>query len=103
MSTQIRIRARVRNGLTEVTVLLPHPMETGLRRNAAGEPVPAHFITGVKATIDGRTVFDARLSMAVSQDPLLTFRCRGAEAGAPIVVTWKDSSGDSRTDQSFVG
>jgi sulfur-oxidizing protein SoxZ len=99
----IRIRARLRDGLTEVHVLMPHPMETGFRREAADQPVAAaHYITDMRVSVAGRDVLAARLSVAVSADPLLTFRFRNAQAGDRIAVTWTDNLGGQRTDESLI-
>jgi sulfur-oxidizing protein SoxZ len=100
MSDPIRIRARKRNDVTEVTVLMPHPMETGLRVAASGSPVPAHFITNVDVWAGERKVFGARFGIAVSRDPLLTFRFRGGAVGDPIRVIWRDNRGEQRTGEA---
>jgi sulfur-oxidizing protein SoxZ len=99
----IRIRARCVNGLTEAAVLMPHPMETGLRHGDGGATLPAHFITEVRVSVKGRTVLEARMSIAVSQDPLLRFRFRGAHAGDPITASWTDNLGQRRSDESLIG
>jgi sulfur-oxidizing protein SoxZ len=36
MGDPMRIRAQVKDGLTDVRVLMSHPMETGLRKDSAG-------------------------------------------------------------------
>ena len=103
MTTQpIRIRARWRQGITEVQVLMPHPMETGLRVDEAGERVPLHHITDVTVTLGPRTVFAARMGFAVSRDPLLTFRFSGAEVGQRLRVAWTDSRGAARADEASI-
>lgn len=102
MGTPIRIRARVVQGHTEVTLLMPHPMETGMRKDDSGAFVPAHFITDVQVVAAGRVVLQARLSQAVSQDPLLSFRYRGGQPGDRLLVRWTDSRGDTRSDETSV-
>jgi sulfur-oxidizing protein SoxZ len=102
MTEPIRIRARALGGHTEVTMLMPHPMETGMRKNDAGEFVPAHFITDVLVTAAGRVVLQARLSQAVSRDPLLSFRYRGGAPGDALQVRWTDSRGEQRSDRVHV-
>ena len=102
MTLPIRIRTRTKDGVTEVQILMPHPMESGFRQDAGGALVPAHHITDVVVSIDERTVFAARMSVAVSQDPLLSFRCRGAEPGQTLRVRWTDSHGEARVDQIFI-
>jgi sulfur-oxidizing protein SoxZ len=102
MADPIRIRARSKGDLTEVLVLMPHPMETGLRQDHSGALVQAHYITDVRVATEGRTVLDARMSIAVSQDPLLSFRFRGGRAGDRISVTWTDNKGEKRTDETRI-
>jgi sulfur-oxidizing protein SoxZ len=103
MSQQpIRIRARLSGGVADVQILMPHPMETGMRQDEAGQLVPAHHITDVVVTLAERTVFSARMSIAVSRDPLLGFRVAGARAGQALRVAWTDSQGQSRSDQTVI-
>ena len=102
MPKPIRIRARVRNGITDVMILMPHPMETGLRQDESGTTKPAHFITRMKVTVAERTVFSARMSFAVAQDPLLNFRFSGAIAGERLRVAWTDNQGEVRVDEALI-
>ncbi len=102
MAEPIRIRARLRDGTVEMTVLMPHPMESGLRKDSAGGFYPAHYITDVTVTVADRTVLKASMSIAVSQDPLLSFRFRGASVGDSVVVSWTDNLGERRSDRGVV-
>ncbi len=102
MAEPSRIRAQVKDGVTEVHVLMIHPMETGFRKDDAGNVVPAHYITDVEISLAGRLVLSATLSRAVAEDPLLYFRIRGGRAGDKIVVAWIDTAGDRRTDEGTV-
>ncbi len=98
----IRIRATCAGDVTDVRVLMPHPMTTGLGHDAQGGTVEPHHITDVEVTIAGRVVLAARMGIAVSQDPLLSFRVRGARPGDAVVVRWTDNRGARRTDQARV-
>ena len=98
----IRLRARCQNGVTDVTVLMPHPMETGLLKDAAGAFKPAHYITDVRIALGARTVLQARMSIAVSQDPLLAFRFRGGAPGERLRATWTDNRGEQRSDDTAI-
>ncbi len=98
----IRIRARAQDGMTEVVILMPHPMETGLRRGSEGRLVPSHFITDVSVSVAGRVVLEAKMSQAVAADPLLSFRFRGGQPGQPISVSWADNMGRQRSDTATV-
>ena len=99
----IRIRGRLANGVADVQVLMLHPMETGMRQDESGQLVPAHHITDVAVTLAGRPVFSARMSIAVSRDPLLSFRFGGAQAGQRLHVVWNDSRGDARAEEAVIG
>jgi sulfur-oxidizing protein SoxZ len=103
MSEPIRIRCRLRGDVAEVQVLMPHPMETGLRAGRVGALVPLHHITDVAVTLAERPVFAARMSVAISRDPLIAFRVGGARAGQRLRVTWRDSHGDTRADETVIG
>ena len=102
MSEPMRIRATLQGDTADVRILMRHPMETGQRKDAKGEIIPVHFIQHVLVTHNGRTVFDAQWSQAVSRDPFLGLRIKGARAGDRISVTWTDNKGDKRTDETTV-
>lgn len=93
MAESMRIRARLEGDYADVKVLIRHPMETGQRKDADGKLVPLHYITQVTATHNGKVVMDAKWSQAVSRDPFLGFRVKGAKAGDTIVVNWVDNKG----------
>lgn len=98
----IRIRARADGAHTDVTVLMPHPMETGFRHDSAGQTIASHFITAVEVSIAGRVAMSARMGPSIAADPLLRFRLKGAESGQTIRVTWIDNQGQRRTDEAQI-
>ncbi|NCC29661.1 MAG: thiosulfate oxidation carrier complex protein SoxZ [Gammaproteobacteria bacterium] len=102
MADPIRIRARSNGGITEVMVLMPHPMETGLGLDASGRGRRAHYISDVEIKLGDRTVLRARLSIAVSKDPLISFRFKGGGAGDRIGVTWTDNFGDQGSGSASI-
>lgn len=99
MASPMKIRATTTAGVTEVKALMSHPMETGRRKDADGQLVPAHYITEVKALHNDKLVLSAHWGPAVSQNPFLQFRFKGGATGDKVVVTWKDTKGESRTDE----
>lgn len=102
MADLMKIRARLKDGVTEVKVLMSHPMETGRRKNDFNEVVPAHFIQLVTATLNGKTVLQAQWGTGISKNPYLTFRIRGAVAGDRVAVTWQDNKGASSAIEAAV-
>ncbi len=94
MADPMKIRAQLQGDLADVKILIFHPMETGLRKDGVtGQIVPMHFIQTLTAMHNGRTVLEAQWSMAVSKNPFLHFRVRGAKPGDKIMVGWVDNRG----------
>ena len=102
MADPMRIRAAVRDGVVNVKVLMSHEMETGQRKDATGNIVPAHYIRSVSATYQGKTVLSAQWGPAVSKNPYLEFSFKGGQKGDKVVVTWEDNKGDKRTDEATI-
>ena len=102
MANTIKMRARLEGDLTEVKVLIGHPMETGRRKNALDETVPAHFIQLLTATLNGKTVLEAQWGTGISKNPYLTFHLRGAKAGDTVAVVWHDNMGQSGSGEIAV-
>jgi sulfur-oxidizing protein SoxY len=98
----MRLRGQFKDGLTDVRVLMAHPMESGQRKDAAGKAVPAHHITDVLVRHGDRTVLTARWGPSVSRNPFLQFRLRGAKPGERLSVTWTDNRGQRRTDDALI-
>jgi sulfur-oxidizing protein SoxZ len=98
----IRIRAKSKGGMTEVMVLMLHPMDTGLGLDAAGGARAAHHISDVEIRVGERVVLRSRFSIAVSKDPLISFRFKGGEPGDRISVTWTDNRGDRGTGAASI-
>ena len=102
MADPMRIRAQASGSNATVRVLMAHEMETGQRKDAAGKTIPAWHITDVSASHNGKQVFNAEWGPAVAKNPFLQFTIKGAKAGDRISVTWKDTKGETRTDEAVV-
>jgi len=99
----MKIRAAVNGDVTEVKVLISHEMETGQRKDANGQVIPAWFIQNVSATWNDKIVLSAQWGTAVAKNPFLSFRFRGGAKGDRITITWTDSRGEKRTDVATIG
>ena len=96
MGKPIKIRAKLEGDIAEVKALMPHNMESGLRRDAeTGELVPAHYITDVSVQHNGAAVLQAYWGPAVSKNPYVAFSIRNAASGDVIKVRWTDNHDDS--------
>ncbi len=102
MADPMKIRATLSGDVVEVRALMSHEMETGQRKDAAGNLVPAHFIQQVTATSNGKTVLSAQWGTAVSKNPTLAFKFKGGAKGDKVQITWVDSKGDTRTDEAVI-
>ena len=102
MGDPMRIRAQAKDDKATVRVLMSHEMESGQRKDASGQIVPAWHIQDVKASLNGKEVFSCEWGPAVSKNPFLQFIVKGAKAGDKISITWTDNKGDTRTDEATV-
>jgi sulfur-oxidizing protein SoxZ len=102
MADMMKIRARLKEGITEVKMLIVHPMETGRRKNDFNEIVPAHFIQLVTATLNGKTVLEGQWGTGISKNPYLTFRLKDAKIGDRISINWVDNKGESLSADAIV-
>lgn len=101
---QVRIRApeKAKPGeVVTVRVLVTHPMET--LQLQGGKPVMKNynFIHRVEATYNGKTVFEAETTQAVSQNPLFAFPVKVSEPGV-VKVTFFDTDGKTYTGQAEI-
>ena len=102
MADPMRIRAQAQADKATVRVLMSHEMESGQRKDASGQLVPAWHIQEVTAKLNDKQVFSCEWGPAVSKNPFLQFVVKGAKAGDKVSVTWTDNKGETRTDQATV-
>jgi sulfur-oxidizing protein SoxZ len=102
MDKSIKMRAQLKGSTTEVKVLMTHPMETGRRKNDAGELIAAHFIQLVSASLNGKPVLEAQWGTGVSKNPYLTFYLTDAKLGDTVSVVWHDNLGETATAEITV-
>ncbi len=90
---RIRIPDTVpRGAVVEVRTMIPHRMETGLRHDAEGRPIPRRIIHRMECALDGRPLFAADLTPAVAANAYLTFPLR-ADHRATLAFTWQEDGG----------
>lgn len=102
MAEQIKIRAVTQGDVTEIRVLMQHPMETGQRKDDKGQTLAVNFIQTFTVSHNGKRLIDGQLNTSVSKNPLFGFKARGIKPGDKIGVSWLDNLGDSRQDEITV-
>ncbi len=103
MADVIKMRVTLTGDVATVKALVPHPMETGLRKDPiTGEMVPMHFIHHVVALHNDKPVLDAQWSRSVSKNPFLEFRVRGAQSGDRITITWEYNRGATGRGETII-
>ena len=102
MPDPMRIRATEQPDGVDVRVLMSHAMETGQRKDNAGNTVPAHYIQSITVDVGGKRVLQGQTGPAVSRNPVFGFKVKGAKAGDKVVITWTDNKGDKRTDEATI-
>ena len=103
MAKSIKIRAKLSGDTTTVKCLITHPMETGLRKDKkTGKPIPAHFIQEVTCEHNGNNVLTALWGAAISKNPYLSFKFKGAKAGDTLKLSWVDNKGESDSTETKI-
>ena len=99
MADQIKIRATTQGEVTDIRILMQHPMETGQRKDEKGQSLPINFILTFTVSHNGQLLIDGQLNTSVSKNPLFAFKARGIKPGDKLTVSWADNLGDKRSDE----
>ncbi|MBF0255011.1 MAG: thiosulfate oxidation carrier complex protein SoxZ [Gammaproteobacteria bacterium] len=103
MANSMKIRAKSKDGVADVKVLITHPMEGGGRKDPkTGNDIEPHFIQDVVFEVNGKAVITASLSGGVSKNPYLNCKV-AANAGDTLKVSWTDNKGETDTAEAAVG
>jgi len=95
MADPMKMRVTLAGDVASVKVLMNHDMETGLRKDAkTGQLIPAHYIQNVTASLNGKPVMEAQWGTAISKNPFLEFKIKGAKSGDKVAVSWLDNKAD---------
>lgn len=99
--TEVRPRIRLPRSASAgdsiaVKTLINHDMESGQRRNSAGETIPRQIINRFTCEFNGRSVLDSALEGAISANPYIEFEAVVDQSGE-FVFTWYDDNGDVYT------
>lgn len=94
MASKIKLSIKLSGDVAIVKSLMLHPMETGMRKDPeTGNIIPAHYITQLIFTHNGKQVMVANFSTAVSKNPYFSFSFKGAKPGDTLKASWVDTKG----------
>lgn len=103
MANTIKVRAKLAGDVTTVKALVSHPMETGqVKDKKTGQLIPAHFIQEVVCEHNGKPVLTALWGVAISKNPYLSFRFKGAKVGDKLTLRWADNKGQSDSQETVI-
>jgi sulfur-oxidizing protein SoxZ len=101
MGKPIKIRTKLKGDIAEIKALMPHNMESGMRRDPdSNELVAAHYISDVVVEHNGDVVMQAYWGTAVSKNPYVAFSIKDAASGDVIKVSWTDNLDDSSSTET---
>lgn len=97
MSTDIRPRIRLPQSASVgesvlIKLLVNHEMETGQRRDAAGNVIPRKILNRFTCAFNDRMVIDIDLEPAISANPYLEFEAI-VDGPGEFIFTWYDDDG----------
>jgi len=103
MADEMKIRAKIKDGVTTVKAIMYHEMESGSRKDKeTGELIPAHFITEVKAELNGEVIISADWGTGISKNPYWSFEFEGGKAGDVVKISWADNQGGTGTGEAAI-
>ena len=103
----MKMRAKLKvdttsGGVTEVKLIISHPMETGRKKDDFGALIPTHFIQLITATLNDKPVLEMQWGAGISKNPYLTFYLKDAKVGDKVSVIWHDNLGATGTGEILV-
>lgn len=98
-ASSMKMRARLLDdaslgtNITELKIIILHPMRTGRSKNDDGQVLPAHFMQLMQVVLNGQVIVDAQTGTGISRNPYFTFYIKEAKVGDVIAVNWQDNLG----------
>jgi sulfur-oxidizing protein SoxZ len=100
--TRLRVPTEAKKGeVIQIKTLTSHPMETGLRKDETGKPIPRKIIKSFDCKFNGKPVFSAALEPAIAANPYLEFTARMEETGK-FTFTWTEDDGTATTAETNI-
>ena len=84
-----------------IKTLISHVMESGLRKDGDGNPIPQQIINRFTCDFNGENVVDMTLSGGVSANPYIEFDAM-IDAAGEFKFTWYDDDGSVYEDSKSI-
>lgn len=95
--SSIKLRAKLKNNITEIKAIIIHPMHTGRAKDDFGHIIPAHFIQIADLMVNGQPAFQMQWGTGIAKNPYLTCYVNNAKVGDKVSLTWHDNLGATGT------
>ena len=102
MAEPMRVRATRNGDLVEVKILIKHEMTSRLKWDIGGHLILPHYIQTIRGTCNNKPILYVHFGGSVSKDPYFSFKFKGGQQGDKIVISWVDTEGDTRSDETLV-
>ncbi len=96
MAKKIKARAKMKKGLIEVKYKVTHAMETGRRKNKAGDLVAEEYISHIEISKNGKGMMTLTPNSTISANPYFFFKMKGA-SGDEITLSWVSNTGEKNS------
>jgi len=93
MRARLLVDSALGQQVTELKIIILHPMRTGRSKNDDGRVLPAHFMQLMQVVLNGQVIVDAQTGTGISRNPYFTFYIKAAKVGDVIAVNWQDNLG----------
>jgi sulfur-oxidizing protein SoxZ len=87
--------------VVQIKTLLSHTMESGQRKDAAGNTIPRKIINKFTCTFNDKPVFSADIEPAVAANPYMQFAAR-VDASGTFKFSWTDDDGTVTTAEEKI-
>jgi sulfur-oxidizing protein SoxZ len=100
--TRLRVPTEAKKGdIIQIKTLTSHPMETGLRKDESGKPIPREIIKSFECKFNGTPLFNAALEPAIAANPYIEFTAKVEESGV-FTFTWTEDDGTVATAEAKI-
>lgn len=106
MAEGVKPRVRVPKEATAgeailIKTLISHQMESGQRKDDAGNTIPRSIINRFTAEFEGESIIDVKMEPAISTNPYFEFEATVPSSGT-FLFTWYDDDGDVYTEEQSI-